>query len=106
MWLRLQMIGDGFNTSQVKVRLMRFSFKTLLQHRQNTNQPTMHQFEVAGAFDAFTSLEEIESNLDWMEVLAASWGVHYIGQTEKEIMTAPCAKSSNQGTQSSNSALA
>jgi hypothetical protein len=64
-----------------------------------------HQFEVAGAFDAFVSLEDIESNLDWMEVLAASWGVPYSSQTEPEVTTAPCAKSLNPGTKSSDSAL-
>ncbi|MGV0027648.1 hypothetical protein [Phormidesmis priestleyi] len=83
---------------------MRFSFKTLLQHRQNTDHQTMHQFEVAGAFDAFVSLEDIESNLDWMEVLAASWGVPYSSQIEQETTTAPCTKSLTS-TNSSNSAL-
>ncbi|KAM3098503.1 hypothetical protein ACKFKG_05590 [Phormidesmis sp. 146-35] len=84
---------------------MRFSFKTLLQHRQNTNQPTMHHIEVAGAFDAFTSLEEIESGLDWMEVLAASWGVPYSSQVEKESVIVPCPKSPSSP-KSSSSALA
>ncbi|NDJ18243.1 hypothetical protein [Myxacorys almedinensis] len=31
--------------------------------------------EVAGAIDAFTSLEEIDPTADWADVLAASWGV-------------------------------
>jgi hypothetical protein len=33
--------------------------------------------EVAGAIDAFVSLEEIAPHLDWMEVLAATWGMPY-----------------------------
>lgn len=31
--------------------------------------------EVAGAFDAFVSLEEIAPDADWVDVLAESWGL-------------------------------
>lgn len=62
---------------------MEFSFKMLrpsFQHKGSQNV----EVEVAGAFDAFISLEEIESGLDWMEVLAASWGVPHATSEEKE----------------------
>jgi hypothetical protein len=35
-------------------------------------------FEVACGFEAFCSLEELAPNLDWHEVLAASWGIPYV----------------------------
>lgn len=31
--------------------------------------------EVAGAIDAFVSLEDVAPDADWAEVLAAAWGV-------------------------------
>lgn len=58
---------------------MGFCLSNLLPDRRNdrnypeTKSPTVT--EVAGAINAFVSLEEIAPNLDWMEVLAATWGV-------------------------------
>jgi hypothetical protein len=72
---------------------MRFSFKKLLRNRQEPNFQPMPHIEVAGAFDAFVSLEEIESNLDWMEVLAASWGVPCPSPADRDMPSFTCAKS-------------
>lgn len=65
---------------------MGFCLSNLLPDRRDdrddpkTESPTVT--EVAGAIDAFVSLEEIAPNLDWMEVLAATWGVPYPTSTE------------------------
>jgi hypothetical protein len=53
---------------------MVFRLDNLLFDSKSNLRPQV-EFEVAGAFDAFVSLEEIAPNLDWMEVLAESWGL-------------------------------
>jgi hypothetical protein len=44
-------------------------------------QPPIHPettaLEVAGGFDAFFSLEDLDPDLDWHEALAAAWGLPY-----------------------------
>jgi hypothetical protein len=63
----------------MKVRFMGFCLSNLLSDRHDdrdyleTESPTVT--EVAGAIDAFVSLEEIAPDLDWMEALAATWGM-------------------------------
>lgn len=42
--------------------------------RDDGRRPRL-EFEVAGAFDAFVSLEEIAPNAEWLDVLAESWGL-------------------------------
>jgi hypothetical protein len=57
------------------VQLMGLLFRTLLFPDHIPVRSQDFELEVAGAFDAFVSLEDIAPNLDWMEVIAASWGV-------------------------------
>ncbi|MBW4421963.1 MAG: hypothetical protein KME13_22565 [Myxacorys californica WJT36-NPBG1] len=38
--------------------------------------------EVAGAIDAFVSLEDVVPDADWAEVLAAAWGMPYPSSAE------------------------
>jgi hypothetical protein len=45
----------------------------LIEHDDNA-RPKL-EVEIAGAFDAFTSLEEIAPGADWVEVLADAWGL-------------------------------
>ena len=39
--------------------------------------PETVTLEVAGGFDAFFSLEELDPDLNWPEALAAAWGLPY-----------------------------
>lgn len=40
---------------------------------EDTSEPS--SIEVAGAFDAFVSLEEIAPDTDWNEALSDAWGI-------------------------------
>lgn len=78
---------------RIKVRPMAFLSKPLPKRNRFNSQPVC-EIEVAGAFDAFVSLEDISPSLDWMEVLAASWGVPYCPTTDRAIpLATACAKS-------------
>ncbi|MGG6266916.1 hypothetical protein ACQ4M3_21740 [Leptolyngbya sp. AN03gr2] len=35
------------------------------------------EIEIGGLFDGFVDLEEIAPDLDWLEVVADSWGIFY-----------------------------
>lgn len=67
---------------RIKVRPMNFLSEPLPKQDHFKAQPVC-EIEVAGAFDAFVSLEEISPNLEWMEVLAASWGVPYCAANDR-----------------------
>ncbi len=50
--------------------------------QDSENSPKVQAIdEVGGMFDAFVSLEEIAPDLDWMEVIADSWGIPHSSET-------------------------
>lgn len=50
-------------------------FLLRLKFMQSSNLEA--EIEIGGLFDGFVNLEEISPDLDWLEVVADSWGVFY-----------------------------